>query len=419
VTEQTTVQAPSASDVSVSPAPRRVSRRIGSIAESATLAVDAKAKALKASGRPVIGFGAGEPDFPTPGYVVEAAVAACAQPANHRYTPAAGLPELRAAVAAKTARDSGLAVTPDQVLVTNGGKQAVYQAFATLLDPGDEVLLPAPYWTTYPEAIRLAGGEPVEVFAGEDQGYLVTVDQLEAARTPRTKVLLFCSPSNPTGAVYPVEAVRAIGHWAVEHGIWVVTDEIYEHLVYDGARAASMAVEVPDLAQTCVVLNGVAKTYAMTGWRVGWLIGPKDVVKAATNLQSHLSSNVANVSQRAALAAVSGDLSAVEEMRRAFDRRRRTMVAMLNDIEGVVCPMPQGAFYAYPSVKGVLGRTIRGRTPTTSAELAELILDEAEVAVVPGEAFGPSGYLRLSYALGDDDLAEGVGRLQRLLSEAR
>jgi aspartate aminotransferase len=419
VTEQTTVQAPSASDVSVSPAPRRVSHRIGSIAESATLAVDAKAKALKASGRPVIGFGAGEPDFPTPGYVVEAAVAACAQPANHRYTPAAGLPELRAAVAAKTARDSGLAVTPDQVLVTNGGKQAVYQAFATLLDPGDEVLLPAPYWTTYPEAIRLAGGEPVEVFAGEDQGYLVTVDQLEAARTPRTKVLLFCSPSNPTGAVYPVEAVRAIGRWAVEHGIWVVTDEIYEHLVYDGVRAASMAVEVPDLAQTCVVLNGVAKTYAMTGWRVGWLIGPKDVVKAATNLQSHLSSNVANVSQRAALAAVSGDLSAVEEMRRAFDRRRRTMVAMLNDIEGVVCPMPQGAFYAYPSVKGVLGRTIRGRTPTTSAELAELILEEAEVAVVPGEAFGPSGYLRLSYALGDDDLTEGVGRIQRLLSEAR
>jgi aspartate/methionine/tyrosine aminotransferase len=351
--------------------------------------------------------------------VVEAAVAACAQPANHRYTPAAGLPELRAAVAAKTARDSGLQVTADQVLITNGGKQAVYQAFATLLDPGDEVLLPAPYWTTYPEAIRLAGGVPVEVFAGEDQGYLVTVEALEAARTPRTKVLLHCSPSNPTGAVYPVETVRAIGRWALEHGIWVVTDEIYEHLVYDGARAASIAVEVPELADTCVVVNGVAKTYAMTGWRVGWLIGPKDVVKAATNLQSHLSSNVANVSQRAALAAVSGDLAAVEEMRVAFDRRRRTMVALLGEIEGVVCPRPQGAFYAYPSVKGVLGRTIRGRTPTTSAELATLILEEAEVAVVPGEAFGPSGYLRLSYALGDADLAEGVGRIQRLLAEAR
>jgi aspartate aminotransferase len=401
------------------PSRRRVSARVGGIAESATLAVDARAKALKAQGRPVIGFGAGEPDFPTPGYVVEAAVAACADPVNHRYSPAAGLPALRAAVAEKTRRDSGLEVAPEQVLVTNGGKQAVYQAFAALLDPGDEVLLPAPYWTTYPEAIRLAGGVPVEVFAGEDAGYLVDVDQLEAARTDRTKVLLFCSPSNPTGAVYPVEQVRAIGRWALEHGIWVVTDEIYEHLVYDGVRAASMPVEVPELADTCVVLNGVAKTYAMTGWRVGWMIGPRDVVKAATNLQSHLSSNVANVSQHAALAAVSGDLSAVERMREAFDRRRRTMVEMLDAVEGVTCPMPQGAFYAYPSVRDLLGRTLRGRTVTTSAELAEVVLEEVEVAVVPGEAFGPSGYLRLSYALGDDDLAEGVGRLVDLLAEAR
>ncbi len=397
----------------------RISRRVGGIAESATLAVDARAKALKAAGRPVIGFGAGEPDFPTPDYVVQAAVAACAVPANHRYTPAGGLPELRRAVADKTARDSGYEVGPEQVLVTNGGKQAVYEAFATLLDPGDEVILPAPYWTTYPEAVRLAGGEPVEVFAGEDQGYLVTVEQLEAARTPRTKALLFCSPSNPTGAVYPPEQVRAIGEWALEHGVWVVADEIYEHLVYDGAVARSIVVEVPDLADTCVVLNGVAKTYAMTGWRVGWLVGPKDVVKAAANLQSHLTSNVANVSQRAAIAAVTGDLSAVAEMRSAFDRRRRTVTRMLNEIDGVVCPVPQGAFYAYPSVQGVLGREIRGRTPGTSAELAALILDEVEVAVVPGEAFGPSGYLRLSYALGDDDLAEGVGRIQRLLAEAR
>lgn len=402
------------------PAPRaRLSRRIGGIAESATLAVDAKAKALKAAGRPVIGFGAGEPDFPTPGYIVEAAAAACVLPANHRYTPAAGLPELRSAVAAKTQRDTGLVVPPDQVLITNGGKQAVYEAFATLIDPGDEVLLPAPYWTTYPEAVRLAGGVPVEVFAGEDQDYQVTVDQLEAARSPRTKVLLFCSPSNPTGSVYPPEAVQAIGRWAVENGIWVITDEIYEHLVYDGVRAVSMPVAVPELADTCLVLNGVAKTYAMTGWRVGWLIGPKDVVKAATNLQSHLCSNVSNVPQRAALAAVSGDLSAVDQMRTAFDRRRRTMVKMLNEIPGVECPTPQGAFYAYACVKGLLGKTLRGRTPQTSAELAALILDEVEVAVVPGEAFGPSGYLRLSYALGDDDLVEGVRRLQTLLAEAR
>ncbi len=393
----------------------RISRRIGSIAESATLAVDARAKALKAAGRPVIGFGAGEPDFPTPDYVVRAAAEACAVPANHRYTPAAGLPELRAAIAAKTLRDSGVEVAPEQVLVTNGGKQAVYQAFATLLDPGDEVLLPAPYWTTYPEAIRLAGGEPVEVFAGEDQDYLVTVEQLEAARTERTKVLLFCSPSNPTGAVYPPEQVRAIGEWALEHGIWVVTDEIFEHLVYDGVRAASIVAQVPELAGTAVILNGVAKTYAMTGWRVGWLAGPKDVVKAATNLQSHLTSNVNNVAQRAAITALTGDLSAVDAMRAAFDRRRRRIVEMLGAIDGVVCPTPQGAFYVYPSVRGVLGRSVRGRTPTTSAELAEIILDEVEVAVVPGEAFGPSGYLRLSYALGDDDLVEGVGRISELL----
>ncbi len=397
----------------------RVSRRIGGIAESATLAVDAKAKALKAAGRPVIGFGAGEPDFPTPAYIVEAAVQACSAPANHRYTPAGGLPDLKAAIVAKTERDSGYVVGADQVLVTNGGKQAVYEAFATLLDPGDEVLLPAPYWTTYPEAIRLAGGVPVEVFAGEDAGYLVTVDQLEAARTERTKVLLFCSPSNPTGAVYPRAQVEAIGRWALEHGVWVVTDEIYEHLTYDGAEVVSMPVVVPELADTCVVLNGVAKTYAMTGWRVGWMIGPTDVVKAATNLQSHATSNVANVSQRAAVAALTGDLSAVAMMREAFDRRRTTIVGMLNQIDGVVCPVPEGAFYVYPSVRGVLGRTIRGRTPTTSAELATLILEEAEVAVVPGEAFGPSGYLRLSYALGDDDLAEGVGRIARLLAEAR
>jgi aspartate aminotransferase len=407
-------QAPS---ISNHPVDARIGARIGGIAESATLAVDAKAKALKAEGRPVIGFGAGEPDFPSPGYVVDAAIEAAAVPANHRYSPAGGLPDLKAAIAAKTARDSGYQVDPAQVLVTNGGKQAVYQTFATLLDPGDEVLLPTPYWTTYPEAIRLAGGSPVDVFAGLEAGYLVTVDQLEAARTPRTKVLLFCSPSNPTGAVYPPEQVRAIGRWAVEHGIWVITDEIYEHLVYDDARSVSMPVEVPELADTCVVLNGVAKTYAMTGWRVGWMIGPRDVIKAATNLQSHLTSNVANVSQRAALAAVGGDLSAVDAMRVAFDRRRRTIVGMLNDIPGVVCPMPKGAFYVYPSVEGVLGRTIRGRTPTTSAELAALILDEVEVAVVPGEAFGPSGYLRLSYALGDADLAEGVGRIQKLLAE--
>jgi aspartate aminotransferase len=397
----------------------RISARIGGIAESATLAVDAKAKALKAAGRPVIGFGAGEPDFPTPPYIVAAAVAACSETANHRYTPAGGLPALKEAVAAKTQRDSGYEVKPSQVLITNGGKQAVYEAFATLLDPGDEVLLPAPYWTTYPEAVKLAGGVPVDVVTTEDQGYRVGVEQLEAARTERTKVLLWCSPSNPTGAVASPEEVRAIGEWAVEHGIWVVADEIYEHLVYGAAEHVSMPVAVPALAQTCVVVNGVAKTYAMTGWRVGWLIGPVDVVKAATNLQSHATSNVANVSQVAAVEALTGDLSAVAEMRAAFDRRRQTMVRMLDAVPGVTCPTPDGAFYCYPSVKGVLGKTLRGRTPQTSAELAELVLDEVGVAVVPGEAFGTPGYFRLSYALGDDDLVKGVQRLADLLAEAR
>ena len=397
---------------------RRVSARIGAIAESATLAVDAKAKALKAAGRPVVGFGAGEPDFPTPDYIVEAAVAACRDPRWHRYTPAGGLPELKEAIAAKTLRDSGLEVQPSQVLVTNGGKQALYNAFATLLDPGDEVLLPAPYWTTYPESIRLAGGVPVEILTDETSGYLATLEQLEAALTPRTKALVFVSPSNPTGAVYPPEQVAAIGRWAVERGVWVVTDEIYEHLTYGGATFASMPTLVPELADQCVVVNGVAKTYAMTGWRVGWMIGPSDVVKAATNLQSHATSNVSNVAQVAALAAVSGDLSAVAMMREAFDRRRQTMVGMLGEIPGVTCPEPFGAFYAYPSVKGVLGREIRGQRPTTSAELAALILDEVEVAVVPGEAFGTPGYLRLSYALGDADLVEGVGRIHKLLAEA-
>ncbi len=373
---------------------------------------------MKAEGRPVIGFGAGEPDFPTPDYIVEAAVEAAREPRFHRYTPAGGLPELKKAIAEKTARDSGYRVEPSQVLVTNGGKQAIYEAFAALLDPGDEVIVVAPYWTTYPESIKLAGGVPVFVTTDESTGYMAGVEQLEAARTERTKILVFVSPSNPTGAVYPREQVRAIGRWALEHDLWVLTDEIYQHLVYGDAEFASIPVEVPELADRTVIVNGVAKTYAMTGWRVGWIIGPEDVVKAAGNLQSHATSNVANVSQAAAIAAVSGDLSAVDTMRESFDRRRRTIVRMLNEIDGVVCPEPQGAFYAYPSVKGVLGKEIRGRRPSTSTELAELILEEAEVAVVPGEAFGTPGYLRLSYALSDEDLVEGVSRVQKLLAEA-
>ncbi len=398
--------------------PRRISSRIGGITPSATLAVDAKARELKAAGKPVIGFGAGQPNFPTPDYIVEAAVAACRQRANHGYTAVAGLPELRDALAAKTARDSGYQVKPSQVLVTNGGKQAVYSAFATLLDPGDEVLLLAPFWTTYPESITLAGGVPVQVTADETTNYLVSVEQLEAARTPRTRALLFNSPSNPTGSVYSREQIEAIGRWALEHGIWVVTDEIYEHLVYDGVRSHSMPVVVPELADTCLVLNGVAKTYAMTGWRVGWIIGPDDVIKAATSYQSHLCGNVSNVAQQAALAAVSGGLEAVHAMGVEFDKRRRIMVESLSGIPGVQCPTPEGAFYCYPSVKGLLGKQFRGSVATTSAELADLVLRHAEVAVVPGEAFGTDGYFRLSYALDENDMITGLNRLADFLREA-
>jgi aspartate aminotransferase len=401
--------------VSVSSKPATISKRIASIAESATLKVDAKAKALQAQGRPVISFAAGEPDFATPAHVVEAALVAVKDPKNHRYTPAAGLPALREAIAAKTLRDSGWAVEPSQVVVTNGGKQAVYQACATILDPGDELLVPTPYWTTYPEAIALAGGVPIEVFAGADQDYKVTVDQLEAARTPKTKALLFVSPSNPTGAVLNREETTAIGEWAAKHGLWVIADEIYQNLVYDEGvdHAVSIIEAVPALADRCILVNGVAKTYAMTGWRLGWMVGPKPAMSAAANLQSHLSSNVSNISQLAALAALTGDQAARRTMRDAFNNRRRVIVDGLNAIEGINCPEPMGAFYVYPDVTGLLGKEWAGRMANTSLELADIILDECEVAAVPGEAFGPSGYLRFSYALGDADLAEGIARLQK------
>ncbi|MFS0731970.1 pyridoxal phosphate-dependent aminotransferase [Microbacterium sp. 1P10UB] len=393
-----------------------LSRKLSAIAESATLKVDAKAKALQAAGRPVISFAAGEPDFATPEFIVDAAAHALHDPANYRYTPTVGLPVLREAIAAKTLRDSGLEVAPSQIIVTNGGKQAVYQAFQAVVNPGDEVLLPAPYWTTYPEAIALADGVPVEVFADADQDYLVTVEQLEAARTDKTTVLVFVSPSNPTGSVYSPEQTRAIGEWALEHGIWVITDEIYQNLVYEGVRAVSIVEAVPALADQTILVNGVAKTYAMTGWRVGWMVGPQDAIKLAANLQSHLSSNVNNVAQRAALAALTGPQTEAEEFRAAFDRRRTLIVEELSKIDGVSVPTPRGAFYVYPDVRGLLGRTWRGVTPTTSLELADFILEQAEVAAVPGEAFGPSGYLRFSYALGDDAIREGVRRLQDLFS---
>ena len=399
-------------------ATERLSRRVSAITESATLAVDARAKALKAAGEPVIGLGAGEPDFPTPPHVVEAAVEAARDVKNHRYTPAAGLPELKEAIAAKTLRDSRVEVSASQVLVTNGGKHAVYNTFEALLNPGDEVLLPAPYWTTYPEPIALAGGVSVVLPTDVESGFRVTVEQLEAARTDKTKALVFVSPSNPTGAVYPPEEVRAIGEWALKHGIWVITDEIYEHLTFGDNVFTSILAEVPGLADTCVILNGVAKTYAMTGWRVGWMIGPADLIKAATNLQSHSTSNVANVSQRAAIAALEGGLECVEEMREAFARRAILIHGLLNDIPGVTCMVPQGAFYAFPSMEGLFGRNFGGVTPTTTSELCEVILDQAKVALVPGEAFDAPGYVRISFAVSDADITEGIGRIAELVAKS-
>ena len=394
----------------------RISKRIGAIAESATLKVDAKAKALQAEGKAVISYAAGEPDFPTPAHIVEAAIAAAKDPKNHRYTPAVGLPELREAIAIKTKADSGTEITASQVVVTNGGKQAVYQAFAVLLDPGDEVILPSPYWTTYPEAIALAGGKSVEVFAGSDQNYMVTVEQLEAARTPKTKAMLLCSPSNPTGSVYSLDQIKAIGEWALANQIWIVSDEIYQNVIYDGKKAYSITEIVPEMKDLTIMVNGVAKSYAMTGWRLGWMAGPVDAMKAAANLQSHLSSNVNNIAQRAAIAALTGPQDEVKAMVEAFDRRRHLAVAELAKINGWLAPMPEGAFYVYSDVRGLLGKSWGGKQINTSLELCDYILDAAEVALVPGEAFGPSGYVRMSYALGDAQITEGIQRLQKLFN---
>ena len=395
----------------------RVSSAVGQIAESATLAVDSKAKALKAEGQNVIGFGAGEPDFATPPHIVQAAVTACGDTKYHRYSPAGGLPELKKALSEKTVRDSGLELDPAQFLVTNGGKQAVFNTMMSLIDPGDEVILPAPYWTTYPESIRMFGGVPIEVLAGADQGFRVSVEQLETARITKTKALVFVSPSNPTGAVYPKEEIEAIGRWAADNGIWVITDEIYEHLVYGETQHHSMPVVVPEILDRCVVLNGVAKTYAMTGWRVGWMAGPPDIIKAASNMQSHATSNVCNIAQVAATAALSGGLEDVATMRAAFDERRVTIHRMLNEIEGVECLEPEGAFYAFPSLNGLLGRGIAGREAETTMDLATIILEEAKVAFVPGEAFGAPGYARFSFALGIEDLVEGISRIGELVSD--
>lgn len=397
---------------------KRISTRIRNVAESATLAIDAKAKALKAQGIDVIGFGAGEPDFPTPKRIAQAAADAALDPKNHRYTPIVGLPELRQAIANKTKRDSGLEVTPAQVLVTNGGKHAIFNTFSTLIDEGDEVLIPSPFWTTYPEAVKLAGGIPVEVPTSFEDGFKVRIDQLEQYLSPRTKMFVHVSPSNPTGAVYDQDESKALARWLLEKDIWVLSDEIYEHLVYDGARAWSLPTLEPRLLDKSVIVNGVAKTYAMTGWRIGWMIGPLDVIEAATNLQSQSTSNVGNVSQRAAIEALEGSLEDVQTMKAAFNERRLLIHKLLNEIPGVVCPLPQGAFYVYASVKGLLNRDYNGIRPQTTVDLAEVILDQAKVAIVPGEAFGTPGYARFSYALGDEDISKGISRIAELVAKS-
>jgi aspartate aminotransferase len=389
---------------------RIISARAAAVPASATMEISATAARLRAAGEPVIGYGAGEPDFATPEHIVTAAREAASDPRNHHYSPAGGLPELREAVAAKTARDSGYEVDAEQVVITNGGKHAIYSACQAILDPGDEVLLPAPYWVSYPEIVKLAGARPVVLPTSTATGFEVSVEQLEKARTEATKMLVFVSPSNPTGAVYSPEAVRAIGRWAASHGIWVLTDEIYEHLVYGETRFSSIPVEAPEAAERTIVVNGVAKTYAMTGWRVGWLIAPPEVATAAARLQSHMTSNVANVPQRAALAAINGPQEVIAEMRSIFDRRRRRMFEMLSAVESLDVPEPMGAFYTFPSVERLLGRDYGGAVPATSLELAALALERIKVAFVPGDAFGAPGYARFSFALGDDDLVEGLER---------
>ncbi|MFC4049854.1 pyridoxal phosphate-dependent aminotransferase [Actinomadura syzygii] len=393
-----------------------LSERAGAIAGSATMAVSARAAELRAAGNRVVSFGAGEPDFPTPGHIVEAAQRACADPVNHRYTSSAGLAELRRAVAESVLADTGLAIDKTDVLVTNGAKQAVYLACMVLLNPGDEALVPSPYWTTYPEAVRLTGATPVPVRSDPARDYKVTPEALDAHLTPRTKVLLFGSPANPTGTVYTPEEIRAIGDWAAQRGIWVISDEIYQHLLYDGAVAASMPVAAPGVRDQCIVIGGVSKTYAMTGWRVGWLYGPAGAVKAAVNLQSHMSSNVSNVAQAAAMAALRAGRPGFEDVLASYDRRRHLMVDILQGIRGVDCPTPTGAFYCFPSVKRLLTRSILGHSFASTAELATFVLDRVSVALLPGEAFGAPGCLRLSYALDDQSLQTGLERLQRLLS---
>ena len=388
---------------------KRVSQRLSRLPGSATLAISNRARELRAEGREVISFAAGEPDFATPEHIVAAATRAAHDPANHKYSSNQGLAPFREAIVEYTATYSDVQVDPSEIVVTNGAKQAIFQSFAALLDPGDEVLLPAPYWVTYPAGIELAGGVPVAVPTSAESEFKVTVEDLDAARTERTQALIFVSPSNPTGAVYSVSEALAIGEWAKEHAIWVIADEIYQRLFYSGDVAPSLVGLTPGF-ENWILINGVAKSYAMTGWRVGWMIGPGDVIAAAARHQSHATSNVANIPQIAAMAALTGNQDRVVEMREAFDQRRKLMYSLVSAIPSVTCVEPEGAFYVFPDFSGVLSDRY-----STTADLAEAAIDQAGVALVPGESFGAPGFLRLSYALGEEEIQRGVAQIVDLI----
>jgi len=401
--------------MSIAPRPP-IAAHARALQESPTMAITARAKELTASGEDVISLAAGEPDAPTPPRAVEAAQEAAADPAAHKYSPAPGQPWLRRRIAEKTQRDSHIATDPANVIVTPGGKYACYAIFQMLCEAGDEVILPAPYWVSYPAQIRLAGAEPVEVLASAEQGYRVTPEMLEAARTERTKAIVFNAPNNPTGAVYPPEEVAAIGRWARDAGVWVITDEIYEHLTYGGARAASILEMVPELSDQTILVNGMSKTYAMTGWRIGWAVAPEPAATALRRFAGQTTSNLTNVAQAAAAAALDGALDDLPRLREAYDRRRQLAVKELSAIPGVTCPEPLGAFYAFPNVEGLLETEIAGRRVDSSVELCEAVLEATGVALVPGEGFGAPGCVRLSYALDDERLAAGLERLRKALA---
>ena len=381
------------------------------IKPSGTMAISNKSRELKSQGKPVIGFGAGEPDFPSPDYVVDAAIKAAADPKNHKYSPAAGLESLRQIIAKTTKDYSGFEINSDNVIVSNGGKQSILTAFLSILDPGDEVIIPAPYWTTYPEAVKIAGGTPVFIETEKSNNFKVTVEQLEKSKSKNTKMLVWCSPSNPTGVVYSKEEAEEIYEWIFKNDLWILSDELYEHLVYEGETSPSPAIYDPELKNT-IIVNGVSKSYSMTGWRVGWLIGNKSVIGLGKKIQSQATSNVSNVSQLAAEAALLNGLEVTNEMKIAFNRRRLFATEKIKSIPNLNVVDSTGAFYLFVDVSHYCS----GKNGlNTSEEFCDWLLENYFIAFVPGEVFGTPGFMRLSYALSDEDLDNGLSRLSEAI----